>query len=342
VLRVVGTDPGTSSLDLLLMSDGVILDQTRLEPAQLREDPGILSEWLARWSPLDLVAAPSGYGVPLVRGEAFTEDHLEQMSLVRPDERGRDSGVIGFRSWVRSFVRSGAPLVFLPGGFHLPTIPAHRKVGGIDLGTADKVAVAALALWFDSQEAGGFGRSTFAVVEVGSAFTAVLVVDGGQLVDATAGTRGPLGLRSGGAWDGEMAYWRGPLAKDDLFRGGLADLGALGPAAYRESIRKHVAALQAVTPFERIYLSGRGLERPEVMDLTVDALAGLGRVGPLPTLAGAWVKQAAQGSALLADALAGGRFAPLAESLRLADTSGSVWDVLGPPGSGSAGPVRSV
>jgi predicted butyrate kinase (DUF1464 family) len=334
VLRVVGTDPGTSSLDLLMMADGVMLDQARLEPAQLREDPGILAELLARWSPLDLVAAPSGYGLPLIRGEAFTEDHLEQMSLVRPDERGHDSGVIGFRSWVRAFVRLGAPLIFLPGGFHLPTIPAHRKVESIDLGTADKVAVAALALWFDAQEAGGFERSTFAVVEVGSAFTAILVVDGGQLVDTSAGTRGPLGLRSGGAWDGELAYWRGPLAKDDLFRGGLADLGTIGPAAFRESIRKQVAALQAVTPFERIYLSGRGLERPEVMDLTADALAGLGCVVPMPTLTGAWVKQAAQGSAILADALAGGRFAPVAESLRLRDASGSVWDVLGPPGAG--------
>ncbi len=337
MLRVVGTDPGTSSLDLLLMGDGVVLDQVRLEPGPLRDDPGILAELLARWSPLDLVAAPSGYGLPMVRGEAFTEDHLEQMSLVRPDERGRDSGVLGFRSWVRAFVRSGAPLVFLPGGFHLPTIPAHRKAGSIDLGTADKLAVAALALWFDAPESGGFERSTFAVVEVGSAFTAILVVGGGQLVDASAGTRGPMGLRSGGAWDGEMAYWRGPLAKDDLFRGGLADLGALGPAAFRESIRKHVAALQSVTPFDRIYLSGRGLERPEVRELAVDALAGLGRIAPLPILPGAWVKQAAQGSAILADALAGGRFAPVAASLRLGDASGSVWDVLGPPGAGPFG-----
>jgi predicted butyrate kinase (DUF1464 family) len=334
VLRVVGTDPGTSSLDLLLLGDGVVIDQVRLEPAQLRENPGILAERLARWAPIDLVAAPSGYGLPLVRGEQFTEDHLEQMALVRPDERGRDSGVIGFRSWVRSFVRSGAPLVFLPGGLHLATIPAHRKVGAVDLGTADKVAVAALALWCDAAETGGFERSTFAVVEVGSAFTAILVVDGGQLVDASAGTRGPLGLRSGGAWDGEVAYWRSPLAKDDLFRGGLADLGAIGPAAYRESILKHATALRAVTPFERVYLSGRGLEQPEMAHLTADALARLGRVSPLPTLPGAWVKHAAQGSAILADALAGGRFSPVAESLRLADASGSVWDVLAPTGSG--------
>lgn len=338
--RVVGTDPGTSSLDLLLMGDGIVLDQARLEPGRLGEDPGILAELLARWSPLDLVAAPSGYGLPTVRGEAFADGHLEEMSLVRPDERGRDSGVIGFRSWVRAFVGSGAPLVFLPGGFHLPTIPAHRKAGAIDLGTADKVAVAALALWSDARAAGGFDRSTFAVVEVGSAFTAILVVEGGRLVDASAGTRGPLGLRSGGAWDGEVACWRGPIAKDDLFRGGLDDLGAIGPAAFRESIRKHVAALRSVTPFERIYLSGRGLERPEVRRMVDDALAGLGRVGPLPALPGARVKRAAQGSAILADALADGRFAPVADSLRLADASGSVWDVLGPPAGATQGLSR--
>ncbi len=121
------------------------------------------------------------------------------------------------------------PLIFLPGGFHLPTIPAHRKVRTIDLGTADKVAVAALALWFDADERGGFEESTFAVVEVGSAFTAIVVVNNGEIVDASAGTNGPIGLRSGGCWDGELAYWRGPLAKDDLFRGGLADLGIARP-----------------------------------------------------------------------------------------------------------------
>ena len=73
-----------------------------------------------------------------------------------------------------------------------------------------------------------------------------------------------------------------------------------------------------MTPFERIYLSGRGLEQPEMIRLTADALARFGRISPLPTLPGAWVKHAAQGSAILADALAGGRFAPVAESLRLA------------------------
>ena len=42
------------------------------------------------------------------------------------------------------------------------------------------------------------GHGEFAVVELGSVFTAVLVVAQGRLVDAAAGTRGPLGVRSGG------------------------------------------------------------------------------------------------------------------------------------------------
>jgi predicted butyrate kinase (DUF1464 family) len=218
------------------------------------------------------------------------------------------------------------PLLFLPGGFHLPTIPPHRKVNSIDLGTADKVCVAALALWFDSQDTGGFNRSTFAVVEIGTAFSAILVVDRGRLVDASAGTRGPIGLRSQGSWDGELAYWNSPLTKNDLFHGGLTDLGELGESAFRESLVKHLAGLQAVTRFERIYLSGRGLAQPEIGSLVEEASVRFGRTIKLPNLPGAWVKHAGQGSAILADALAGGRFAPLAESLQLSAAVGSVWN----------------
>ncbi|QEH37473.1 hypothetical protein OJF2_60640 [Aquisphaera giovannonii] len=329
MVRVIGTDPGTSSLDLLLFDDGRVRDQRRFEPMELKANPEMLADAILGWTPIDLVAAPSGYGLPLVRGDRIDEDELDQMSLVRPDERGQDRGVIGFRSWVRAFLATGLPTVFLPGGYHLPTIPAHRKVNAVDLGTADKVAVAALALEHDARLVGGYDRSTFAVVEVGSAFTAALVVQGGRLVDASAGTRGPLGLRSGGVWDGEMACWRSPLSKQDLFRGGLDDLGPEGPAAFRESLRKAAAGLRAVTPFERIYLSGAGLDRDDVLGLALEALDCLGRVERLPSLPNAWVKHAAQGSALLADALAGGRHAALAGSLRLAAARGCVWDAVG-------------
>ncbi len=227
---------------------------------------------------------------------------------------------------------SGFPVIFLPGLIHLTTVPAHRKLNTIDLGTPDKLAVAALALRFDSAErACDFERSSFAVVEIGSAFSAVLVVSGGRLVDASAGTRGPIGLKSGGAWDGEVAYARSPLSKRDLFRGGLADLGPEGLDAFRESLVKHAAGLRAVTPFERIYLSGAGLNRPEVAALVEAALTPLGSLTLLPSLQGASVKHAAQGAALLADGLAGGANRDLVGSLRLREARGTVCDWLRPP-----------
>jgi predicted butyrate kinase (DUF1464 family) len=86
--------------------------------------------------------------------------------------------------------------------------------------------------------------------------------------------------------------------------------------------------LRAVTPFERIYLSGAGLNRPDVARLTGEALSPFGQLASLPSLPGAWVKHAAQGSALLADALAGGEFAAVAGSLELRSAKGSIWEVV--------------
>ncbi|SIN78202.1 Predicted butyrate kinase, DUF1464 family [Singulisphaera sp. GP187] len=329
MVRVVGTDPGTSSLDLLLLADGAVVGQERLSPGALQRDPEALVSVLRDWLPIDLIAGPSGYGLPLVRAADLTDRDFEEMSLVRPDQRGIDAGVVGFRSWVRALAASGLPVLFLPGGVHLPSIPAHRKLNTIDLGTADKVAVTALALQADAAERGAaFSESTFAVVELGSAFSAVMIVSQGRLVDAAAGTRGPIGVRSGGCWDGEVAYWCSPLTKDRLFRGGLIDLGPEGPDAFRESLTKHVAGLKAVTPFDRIYLSGASADRPELAALAHAALEPLGAVIPLRSLPGAWVKHAAQGAALLADGLAGGRHAGLVASLELAGASGTVWDGL--------------
>jgi predicted butyrate kinase (DUF1464 family) len=334
VLRVVGTDPGTSSLDLLLLVDGKVSDQARVLPGQLRDDPDAIRRVLEPWSPLDLIVGPSGYGVPLIAGNELTEEHLDLMALVRPDERGGDLGVLGFRSFVRAIVATGHPSVFLPGLIHLPSVPGHRKVNTIDLGTPDKLCVAALALRFDGDERGGsFEHASFAVVEIGSAFSALLVMERGALVDASAGTRGPIGLRSGGAWDGEVACWRSPLSKADLFRGGLSDIPESLREAFRESLIKHIAALRAITPFERLYLSGAGLDRPEIRAIALSALAQFGETRLLPALAGATVKHAAQGAALLADGLAGGSNADLVDSLRLREARGTVLNWL-PPASG--------
>ncbi len=334
-MRCAGTDPGTSSLDVLVLDAGQVAAQERFLPAQLQADPQLPIRWLRQQEPLDLIAGPSGYGVPLVRASDFTDRDRALMTLVRPDERGQATGVTGFSALLRNLSASGLPIVFLPGVIHLPTVPAHRKINRIDLGTADKLCVAALTLAQRSAAPGiPFGDYNGCLVELGSAFTACLVIQGGQVVAGLGGSSGPPGWSSQGAWDGETAYLCSPLAKADLFIGGVRSVSApmQGEEWFREGLIQAVAGLRAVTPFDEIVLSGRLLETEP--DLTGRVEADLMRLAPvfrLQSFPGAWVKHAAQGAALLADGLAGGAWAPLIERMQLRGAGGTVLDWLAHP-----------
>ncbi len=335
--RVAGCDPGTSSLDILALETGASADrvfaQVRIEPDELRADPALPIRWLREHGPFDLIAGPSGYGLPLVRAHDCTDAQLALMSLVRPDEPGA-KGVGGFGAVARAFRDSGLPVVFLPGAIHLPTVPAHRKLNRVDLGTADKVCVAALALAQHNSDEPAL------VAEFGSAFTALLVLKGKRIVDGLGGTCGPPGGTSGGAWDGETAYLLSPLAKCDLFRGGIADIAdrEIALAAFREGFTKAVYGLRNVHGVQDVYYGG-SLFRTNP-DFTREAL------GELPTsffrlhyagdLPGAWVKHAAQGAALIAEGLCSGSFAPLVEALKLREASGTALDWLAHPRAAEA------
>ena len=348
--RVAGCDPGTSSLDVLVLQDGTAADQVRFTPEQLRADPTAAVRWLADRGPFDLIAGPSGYGLPLVRAADCTDAQLALMSLVRPDERDTAKGVGGFSAVARAFRDSGLPVVFLPGVIHLPTVPAHRKLNRLDLGTPDKLCVAALAL---ERIADTWTREgPVCVVELGTAFTAAVVVgEHGEVIDGTGGTGGALGWQAGGAWDGEAAYLLSPLRKADLFTGGAA--GIHDPdtrrAAYAESLVRTVAGLcglhEPTERFEKILLSGRLFAAEpgfvESLHLTT-SLAPFARSGyevaAVGSLDGAWVKEAAQGAAVIADGLSGGRYAALVEGLKLRDAAGTALDGLTHP---RAAEVRS-
>ncbi|HTU22417.1 MAG TPA: DUF1464 family protein [Gemmataceae bacterium] len=333
-IRVAGTDPGTSSLDVLILEDGSVGDQCRFPPERLQADPALPMRWLTERGPFHLIAGPSGYGLPLVCAADCTPRDLALMTLVRPDERGPDDarrqGVLGFSSLLRELIASELPVVFLPGVIHLPTVPPHRKINRIDLGTADKLCVAVLALVqrtckMEIEPSAYNG----CIVELGSAFTACLVLSGGRLVDGLGGTSGPLGWRGGGAWDGELAYLLSPLQKRDLFAGGVSSIpdAALGRRMFRESLIKAVAGLRSVSRIEEVVFSGRLREsEPELVEELANDFSLLGRTVFLESLPGAWVKHAAQGAAIVADGLAGGRYAPLVEHLQLKAATGTVLD----------------
>ncbi|MFN4260860.1 MAG: DUF1464 family protein [Gemmataceae bacterium] len=333
--RVAGTDPGTSSLDIVILQDGAVAEQCRFTPEQLQADVQQVVRWLANRGPFDCIAGPSGYGLPLVPAQDVTERDLALMRLVRSDERGQRQGVLGFSALTRALRDSGLPVMFLPGVIHLPTVPRYRKFNRIDLGTADKLCVAALALErYTSRPRYELIDGDLCVVELGLAFTACVALRGGCIVDGVGGTGGPVGWRSGGAWDGELAYLLSPLSKNDLFHGGVSSMAVHAESRMwlRESLLKTVAGLKAVVDFQDIVLSGRLLEiEPQLTQEIVIDLQHFAPVAPLASLSGAWIKHAAQGAAIIADGLAGGRHAPLVEHLQLRGAAGTVLDWIQHP-----------
>jgi predicted butyrate kinase (DUF1464 family) len=98
--------------------------------------------------------------------------------------------------------------------------------------------------------------------------------------------------------------------------------------AYLEGAAKAVRQLRCSAPSAReILLSGRNAAEPEVQQRLTADLADLGTVRVLTGFA-VHAKQGAQGAALLADGLTGGRHAELVDRLRIREAKGTVLDHL--------------
>ena len=307
--RVAGVDPGTVSFDVCVLDDGEVV----LERSFPSSDPTPLVSALVAYGPFDLVLGPSGYGLPLVPAANVGERELSLMVLLRADEPEGPVGVPGMRSIIRALIAAELPLVFGPGAIHLPTVPEYRKWNRIDLGTADKVASAALCIADQAERLGiGFQETSFVMLELGGAFSAALAVDGGQIVDGVGGSAGPIGAQACGALDAEVAYLLGSaLSKRTVFSG-----GASGDwLALEEGAAKAALAMTVSVPEPReILVTGRNA-RPELATRLAQPVRFVERA-------------AAHGAAVLADGLAGGRYAALVERLRLRDASGTALDHL--------------
>ena len=344
--RVIGIDPGTVSIDICGLDDGRLFLDRSLPTGEALADPSIVVGLLEAAGPLDFVAGPSGYGLPLTAARDLTDTDLTLAYLARAGEAG---GIGGLRSLTRALAASGLPVVLTPGVVHLGSVPAHRKVNRVDMGTADKVCAAALAVREQAARRGCREREVSCILlELGGAFTAALAVQHGQIVDGMGGSSGPLGMRSAGALDGEVAFLAGVVTKRLLFQGGAAAIagdadaaaeeiaapqtreGRVAWEAYVESAVKAVASLSVSVPSCDLILSGRVSHLPAVRDEIAGRLATMMPDASVHVLRGfaAVAKHAAQGAALMADGLAGGTSAALVEALGIREARGTVLDHL--------------
>jgi predicted butyrate kinase (DUF1464 family) len=343
VPRVIGIDPGTVSIDLCGVANGELFLDRSLPTADALATPSPVVEWLREAGPLDLVAGPSGYGLPLAPANALSDDDLRLIVLSAAGETG---GIGGLGALLRSFRSLECRIVLTPGVIHLPTVPQHRKINRVDMGTADKVCATVLAVADAARRRSCAAHEvSLILLELGGAFTAAIAVEGGQIVDGLGGTSGALGARGAGALDGEVACLAGQVSKQMLFEGGVeaiageavdgvprsdAPRARLAWRAYVESAVKAVAALRVSAPAaEDVVLSGRIARIPGV-DAELAAVLRRVTPGEVRTLTGfaPVSKQAAQGAALLAHGLAGGPEAAMIARLGITGASGTVLDHL--------------
>jgi predicted butyrate kinase (DUF1464 family) len=339
--RVIGIDPGTVTIDICGLEDGRLFLELSLPTRDALRDPQAFAARLQEVGTVDLMVGPSGYGLPCVSAAAAGEEDLRLAFLAAADDAG---GIGGLRTLVRTLANYRLPVMLTPGVIHLDSVPGHRKVNRVDMGTADKVCAVALAVRDQAARRGcAIDDTAFILLELGGAFTAAVAVQGGRIVDGLGGSSGPIGLRAVGALDGEVAYLAGQITKSMIFTGGIAsitgiaDPDASGPLAggareaYVEGALKAVAWLRVSAPeAAEVILSGRAARSAALAEELRRRLLRLDGVMTVEVLRtpGEPAMQAAYGAALVADGLAGGAEATLVEHLGIREARGSVLDHL--------------
>ena len=339
-MRVIGIDPGTGSFDFFGMEGERVIIDTPVPVPEVAQDPNVLLDTVRSVLPLDMIVGPSGYGLPVTQIQDITD---RELTLMVPDDKSIPL-YDGIRMFVRQMKAEGFPVYFTPGVIHLSTVPAYRKANKMDMGTADKVCCVALAIR-DQAELHGidYSETSFILAEVGYAFSAVIGVEGGKIVDGLGGTSGGPGFITLGSMDSELAARLGRFPGIVLFSGGAKDMSgkddltpeemAREPDKYSEawnmmleSILKGIAAMMVVVEKPReILLSGRLSRIPEIGETLTARLSQFGTVQKLGRQASV-AKEAAEGAYIIGEGLAGGKYKGIVDSLELRGARGTMFD----------------
>ncbi len=366
MVKAVGIDPGTYSMDIFGFDDEtgkVIIDES-IPRVKITENPGIVLEILRKVKEehgIDVIVGPSGYGVPTKRATELTDDDIRYATFITYRDYERRLRIVGLRRLMR--LLKDAPELnvwFCPGVIHLPTVPEHRKVNKIDMGTADKVFSVVAAVRDFYEEGVPLDRLDFVLVEVGFAYNAVIGVREGVIVDGVGGTYASIGYLGMGALDAELAYAIAnsvdDFSKNMLFQGGAAYIAGIDPfrtsieefvkrakegdkraklayEAFIEGILKDVARILVTVDSPRaIVLSGRFVRIQEFRKDLEDRLSRLLRRFRIDCeiryirRRGKVCKEAAEGAAVIANGIAGGIYKEIVRHMRLLEAYGHVFD----------------
>jgi predicted butyrate kinase (DUF1464 family) len=290
-----------------------------------------------------------------------SDQEIAEATFITEADVKRRLRIVGLRELMQ-LLRSSDDLdtFFTQGVIHLTTVPKYRKANRIDMGTSDKVLSAVLAVKDQAERLKiPYNKTSFVLVEVGFGYTSAMAVKDGQIVDAMAGTAGFPSFLGSGFFDSEVAYAIAnaihDFSKQLLFAGGVASYSKVdtskpveefiqnpqnnplfkeGLELMLESIVKDVASLLPSTKPQEIILSGRFIRTPQFLsairnnfeDFFIQTGVKID-ITVLETHAKV-TKQAAEGAAIFANGLAGGKYKPVIEAMKLRGSEGSVFSNL--------------
>ncbi|HUK86008.1 MAG TPA: DUF1464 family protein [Candidatus Acidoferrum sp.] len=364
MVKAIGIDSGTKTMDIFGFDDkdGSIIIDVAIPRDQITEgSKGVLEklrEAQNRVGKIDAIVGPSGYGMQLKRAKEATDEEIAEATFVTEADVKRRLRIIGLRElmiWLRK--ADDLNTYCTQGVIHLKTVPRYRKVNKIDMGTSDKVLSVVLAVKDQAERLQiPYDQTSFILLEVGFGYTSAMAVQNGQIVDAMAGTAGFPSFLGMGFLDSEVAYAVANVTKDFskqlLFAGGVASFAEIDPSEpleefaknaktnsqakegytlMLESITKDVSSLLPSVKPKEIILSGRFTRIPEFLAAMKEELSCFfertGLKVHISVLEGkaAVTKQAAEGAAVFANGLAGGKYKQLVNAMRLRESEGTVF-----------------
>lgn len=367
MVKAIGIDSGTKTMDIFGFDDkdGSIIIDEAIPRDEITKSSKLVLEKLRevqeRVGKIDAILGPSGYGMNLKKAQQASDEEIAEATFVTEADIKRRLKIIGLRE-LMLLLRSADDLnsYFTQGIIHLVTIPKYRKVNKIDMGTSDKLLSVVLAAKDQAERLKiPYKETSFILLEVGFAYTSAIAIKNGQVVDAMAGTAGFPSFLGMGFLDSEVAYAvanaTDDFSKQLLFTGGVASFAGIdiakpleeffknaksnphikeGYDLMLESIIKDVASLLPTVNPNEIILSGRFTRIPEFIAALKGELSGfLARTTLKVDLSvlqskAAVTKQAAEGAAIFANGIAGGKYSKLIDTMRLRESEGTVFSNL--------------
>jgi predicted butyrate kinase (DUF1464 family) len=346
-MKVLGVDPGSKSWDFFGLEDNKVILDTSIPTKELVNEPQKALNVIESIKDIDLMVAPSGFGLPLKNVKDLTEKDIFY-TLLKFEQKDKDK-LIGLGKILRLIKADNIPGVIVPGVKHLPTVPRYRKINKIDMGTADKLCTAVTGIRDQTENFNVPPEKTnFIMVEIGYGFTAVLAVENGQVIDGIGGSN-IMGFRACGSLDGELAYLIKNIKKNNIYKGGVASISGYydlslkeitllsekddqiktALKAYLSSVKKAVFGISSSfsnrDKIQEILLAGRGANLTYLRDRIIKGLKDVAPVRLMKTYSQI-AKRAAQGAAFIANGLLGGEFEPIIRNLRIKEASGSILD----------------